>query len=84
MPLRVFGSAHLMLISPAAAPLLRRYVVHVLLALVAIGFAFAHSAALVAIGVAAWALDLLLRYVWMAGEVGVSWGQGGVRGRGGK
>ena len=42
---------------------------HVLLAVTAIGFAFAHSAVLVAIGVAAWVLDLLLRYVWMAGEV---------------
>ena len=54
--------------SPLACPLCR-YVVHVLLAIATIGFAFAHSAILVAIGVAAWVLDLLLRYVWMAGGV---------------
>ena len=53
---------------PPVCPLCR-YVVHVLLAIATIGFAFAHSAILVAIGVAAWVLDLLLRYVWMAGGV---------------
>ena len=45
-----------------------RYIAHMLLAACIVGFAFAHSAALVAVGLVAWLLDLTIRYVWMAGE----------------
>ena len=57
----------------SALPHLRRwafhawYCAHIVLAIATIGFAFAHSAVLILIGVSAWALDLLIRYVWMAG-----------------
>ena len=67
MLMKGIWASSIVLIPPAIPPC--RYVVHVLLAIATIGFAFAHSAILVAIGVAAWVLDLLLRYVWMAGGV---------------
>ena len=44
------------------------YWMHAFMALATIAFAICHTATLVAIGFAAWMIDLAVRYVWMARE----------------
>ena len=39
-----------------------------------IGAAFVHNAGLVAVGLVAWVLDMVIRYIWMAGVHGAGWG----------
>ena len=69
-----FQGLLILLAVTSALSSLRRYAfrvwywMHVFMALATIAFAICHTATLVAIGFAAWLIDLAVRYVWMASE----------------